>query len=224
MKRLALLFVLGACRSPTPSRAIVSEIPDAAPVVVVDAAPPPIDRTAGAWGIAVRGDGAPRSIFFFHGMGASPEDSCSFFEKAAKTRGVLICPREPVDFDAALGQGRTLAAIGDKGILMGFSIGAKTALERSLREKGRWAGLVLMAMPLALDPKALRAAGVRGVVLAAGERDGSFSVLSSRAKQLERAGYPVRLVSLGKEVGHHFGPNMPTIADDALAWLDTLPE
>ena len=220
MKRFAFVLVLVGCRSP--SHAVVSRIPDASVIDAAPTAPPPIERAAGSWGIAVRG-GEPRPIFFFHGMGASPEDSCSFFERAAKARGVLICPREPTDFDTSIAQARSLVEVADKGILMGFSIGAKTALERALQERGRWTGLFLMAMPLPLDARTLRAAGVRGVALAAGGLDGTFPALAARAKQLERAGYPVRFVSLGKDVGHHFGPNMSSIADDALAWLDSLP-
>ena len=219
--KLWFVLALSCSRSPSPPPS-----PTTAPVPPVSSEPPraaaPV-RATGPWGIALRGDRSPAPpIVYFHGMYASPEDSCGTFEAAARPLGVLVCPRMGV-FEDALAHARELVELGGHGMLMGFSIGAKTALDRAKREKGRFTGLFLMAMPLALDASTLRTAGVRGVVLAAGERDGSYASLAASAKQLERAGYPVRFVSLGKDVGHHFGPNLPVIATDALSWLDALP-
>lgn len=223
--RWAFALLLLSCRSKsadtaraTPTASVVVPAPASAP-----AQPPPAMRAAGDWGMAVRGDGT-RAIVYFHGMYASPEDSCSYFEIAAKPRGTLICPRGPGGghFVEATTKARELGHVDDGGVLMGFSIGAKTALDFALREK-KWSGLFLMSMNLALSAASLRAANVKGVVLAAGGGDGSFAQLKSQAATLERSGYPARFISLGDNVGHHFGPNMESIAKDALEWLDAIP-
>jgi predicted esterase len=169
---------------------------------------------------------APGLIVYLHGMGASPEDSCSFFESAARNAdSVLLCPRGPAGPKAWIGSMKEKRAVVDEalgkisprltGTLIGFSIGARFALELAMAEPGKWPGLILMSQNLALTPAMLDAAGVRRVVLAAGELDGTFAALKSEAAKLgERA----RFVSLGK-VGHHFAVDMDTRMAEAVAWV-----
>lgn len=233
-------MLLVGCREPT------VQPPDAtAPVVTATAEADtrrdePLERrAAGAFGIVITpGTIEPTVVVYLHGMWASPEDSCSFFERAVAD-AVLICPRGNApaqsggafrgtllekrrSLDAALDTARelvrprTIATAG--GIAMGFSSGAAFALELALAEPGRWSGLVLMSMKLHIDPAKVRAAGVKRVALAAGELDGSRSSLMSNEKLLVSAGVEARFFSPGP-VGHHFATDMEARMADVLAWV-----
>lgn len=174
-------------------------------------------------------------LLYLHGMWASPEDSCSFFERAA-AEAALVCPRgnAPAEkggawrgafvekkraIDAALDVARSAGTLAARnGIAMGFSSGAALALELALSEPGRWSGLVLMSMKLHLDPTKLKSAGVQRVALAAGELDGTHGALLAQEKSLRAAGVDARFFTLGK-VGHHFATDMETRMVEVLAWV-----
>ena len=199
----------------------------------------------GAWGTAYATSDGPRAvILYLHGMWASPEDSCPLFARAATAHGIVVCPRGNARLadgshywagghraiaprlDAALTEAAALASSAQRdrdastgdGTLVGFSNGAAFALQVALAEPGRWTGLVLMAMRLSLDPKKLEAAGVRRVLLAAGDLDGARAAMEQEAKRLVAAGFDARYVSLGR-VGHSFAPDMDAWMRDALAWV-----
>jgi predicted esterase len=199
-------------------------------------------RAHGAWGVAYppRDDSAPRpAIVYLHGMWASPEDSCGYFEHAATPFGFLVCPRgnaplndgrmwagnyasvapqvhAALDAAAAMGPGKLDRAGG--GTLMGFSNGAYFAVEVAASEPGRWTGLVLISMRLELDVQLLRGAGVRRIVLAAGEHDASVASMKALAERTDAAGLPTRFISLGP-VGHQFPDDMDARMCDAVAWV-----
>ncbi len=172
-------------------------------------------------------------------MWASPEDSCSYFVEAATPHGFLVCPRG----NAPLGAGhmwggdyttvvpRLRAALDaadalapgvlDRthgGTLVGFSNGAAFALKIALAEEGRWSGLVLMSMELAPDAERLKRAGVKRIVFAAGDLDGSRISLERAARAMNAAGLESRYMSLGP-VGHHFAKDMVAKMTDAIAWV-----
>ena len=73
-------------------------------------------------------------------------------------------------------------------------------------------------MKLDLEPTRLRNAGVRRVVLAAGDQDESRGPMQELAARLERGGVRSRFVGLGP-VAHSFPPDMPAIMCDAIAWV-----
>lgn len=199
-------------------------------------------RAHGAWGVAYapKDSETPRpAIVFLHGMWASPEDSCGAFESAATPFGFLVCPRG----NAPLGEGkmwagtyreaaRSIHAALDAsealapgklerrqgGTLLGFSNGAYFAAEVACAEPGRWSGLVLMSMKLDLDPKRLVSAGVKRVVLAAGDRDGARISMERLARTLDGAGVEARYASLG-DVGHAFPADMDARMCSAIAWV-----
>ncbi len=196
--------------------------------------PPPKVPThlTGTYGIVVV-PAEPRTtpVVYLHGMWASPEDSCSYFEAAAATYGPLVCPRGNLSKQAGGAFGGSLAEqrksldaalatvkVGDRGVLLGFSSGAAFALRLSLAEPGRWPALVLMSMPLSPTATALKTAGVERVVFAAGENDGSYAHLVALTATLAKGGVTTRFVSLGK-VGHHFAVDMEARMVDALAWV-----
>jgi predicted esterase len=176
-------------------------------------------------------------------MWASPEDSCSFFEAAAAPHGFLVCARGNLRFGAGHRWGGDVRAVAARvdaalvaasalapgvlerhdGTLMGFSNGASFAMQLAIAEPGQWTGLVLMSMDLAPDAERLKRAGIRRVVLATGDRDGSRASLERATKTLNAAGLPSRYVSLGP-VGHSFAPDMIAKMTDAIAWVRERPD
>ncbi len=199
-------------------------------------------RIQGTWGVAYCAVdvSAPRpAIVFLHGMWSSPEDACPSFETAATPFGFLVCPRgnaplgdgkmwsgsysdairtihPALDAAGALAPGKLDRAGG--GTLLGFSNGAYFAAEVALKEPGKWTGLVLMSMKLDLDAHALQAAGVRRVVLAAGDLDASRTAMQSLAERLNTPAVEARFMSLGA-VGHGFAPDMDQRMCEAIAWV-----
>jgi predicted esterase len=198
-------------------------------------------RGHGAWGVAyppMDADTPKPAVMFLHGMWASPEDSCAAFQGAATPFAFLVCPRG----NAPLGDGRmwsgTYATVAPNvhaaldaagllapgkldrtgGTLMGFSNGAYFAAEVAQAEPGRWTGLVLLSMRLELDVARLRAAGIRRVVLGAGDKDGARDSMQRLAARTDAAGLPARFISLGP-VGHEFPPDMGARMCDAIAWV-----
>ncbi|MDP9148782.1 MAG: hypothetical protein M3O36_02400, partial [Myxococcota bacterium] len=187
----------------------------------------------GTWGVAYApaepsAARAAPAIVYLHGMWASPEDSCAYFVRAATPFGFLVCPRG----NAPLGQGRmwagTYATVAPRvhaaleaaaslaprrldrsgdGTLIGYSNGAYFAVEIACAEQGRWTGLVLLSMHLEPDASRLRSAGVRRVLLGAGERDGARPSMQALAERLRAAGLTARFMSLGPG-GHEFPADM----------------
>jgi predicted esterase len=201
-------------------------------------------RAQGTWGMAYAPAQTARArpaIVYLHGMWASPEDSCPLFESAATPFGFLVCPRgnapngdagamwsgtpadaarsvhAALDAAAALAPGK-LEQVRD-GTLLGYSNGAYFAASLAQAEPGHWSGLVLMGMKLDLDDTALRRAGVRRVVLAAGEQDGARASMEALAAKLDAAGFPARFLSLGPG-GHAFPPpGFGSVMCEAIAWV-----
>jgi predicted esterase len=172
-------------------------------------------------------------------MWASPEDSCSYFVEAATPHGFLVCPRGNAPLgaghkwsgdyaaiaprlDAALDAADALApGVLDRthgGTLVGFSSGAAYAIKIALAEEGRWSGLVLMSMALTPDAERLKRAGIKRIVFAAGDLDGSHVSLERAARAMNAAGLESRYMSLGP-VGHQFAKDMVAKMTDAIAWV-----
>ena len=236
---VTLALVSAACAQPGKERSATEAVhatpsASATTVVAVASSQPakaPV-HLAGSYGlVVVSAEGRTMPIVYLHGMWASPEDSCSYFELAAATFGPLVCPRGNLPPSAGGAWGGSLAdkrksldvalalvKRADRGVLLGFSSGAAFALQLALEEPGRWPSLVLMSMPLNPSATALKTAGVERVVLAAGEQDGSYAHLVGLAKTLEKGGIAARFVTLGK-VGHHFAADMEARMVDVLQWV-----
>jgi predicted esterase len=195
----------------------------------------------GPWGVAYAPAdvSAPRPpIVYLHGMWASPEDSCGYFERASAPFGFLVCPRG----NAPFGEGRmwsgTYASVAPSvhaalraaerlapgkldrdagGTLVGYSNGAYFAVEVAKFEPGKWTSLVLLSMRLEIDAARLRAAGVQRIVLAAGDQDGARASMRALAEATDAAGLPTRFMSLGP-VGHELPADIATRMCAAIAW------
>jgi predicted esterase len=104
------------------------------------------------------------------------------------------------------------------GTLAGYSNGAYFAAEIAVHEPGRWTGLVLLSMHLELDPARLSAAGVKRVVLAAGDADMARSSMKDLAARLDAAGLPARFMSLGAGA-HELPRDIDVRMTEAVAWV-----
>jgi predicted esterase len=199
-------------------------------------------RGQGEWGVAyppVDATAARPAIVYLHGMWAGPEQECGVFERAATPFGFLVCPRGNTpngewwmwtgtyatvapQLRAALNAASTLAPgkldRSGGGTLIGYSNGAYFAVEVAMAEPGKWTGLVLLSMRVELDVARLRAAGVRRIVLAAGEKDGTRASMQAAAERTDAAGLPTRFMSLGPG-WHDFPPDMSARMCDAVAWV-----
>ena len=202
-------------------------------------------RAQGPWGVAFAPAdttvGRP-AIVFLHGMWASPEDSCEPFARAAAPFGFLVCPRgnAPLDdgSDGMMWKGSAadaerqirpaLAAAealapgkldrAGPGTILGYSNGAYFAAEVACAERGRWSGLVVLSMKVDVDGARLKAAGVKRVVLAAGDRDAARTSMQAAAARLVEQGVAARFVSLGPG-GHEFPPDMARRMCSVVAWV-----
>lgn len=104
------------------------------------------------------------------------------------------------------------------GTILGYSNGAYFAAEVACAERGRWSGLIALSMKLDLDGARLTAAGVKRVVLAAGDRDGARASMQALASRFVDQGVAARFVSLGPG-GHEFPPDMARRMCSAVAWV-----
>jgi predicted esterase len=174
-----------------------------------------------------------------HGICGHAENICRPFATAASARGWLVCPRasnkcadggamwlpserNPAVFEDILARVDAAhahaLAVDSPRTLVGFSLGATAALDAANRAHGEWDALVLLSADVHPDAKALHAAGVRTVLLAAGEKDMMYPVMRAAADHLARGGMRTRFMTLGP-VGHTLPPEMAAWSEYALAWV-----
>jgi predicted esterase len=103
-------------------------------------------------------------------------------------------------------------------VLIGFSRGAFVARDVAYARRGRFRGLVLLGASMTPDAARLKAAGVRRVVMAAGDYDGARPTMQRAARALDEAGLPTRYVSLGR-IGHQLPHDLGDILRGAIAWI-----
>jgi predicted esterase len=191
-----------------------------------------------------RDRGAPRpAMLHLHSYCWHPVDECPQMQPGASSTHWLLCPRATTrcangGFSRAGGfsHGPGTAALVDEtfatfaaafpddargpAVLSGFSQGAYAAAKLAQSAApGRFSHLLLIAANVSLDPEKLRRAGIRSVLLAAGESDGTRLAMAREAKRLEGQGYRAAFRSLGP-IGHDFPPNMSDWVQGALAWFE----
>jgi predicted esterase len=185
-------------------------------------------------------DDAARPVtVMLHGMCGHPQSACAPFVDVSTSRGWLVCPRgEDVcgggtrwrlngPDDARLVDASVRAvASGHDGrvddaaprVIVGFSLGGTAAVRIAEASLGRYMGLVVIASQVHPDAAALRKAGVKRVVLAAGDLDMTSAPLQKDALTLEAQGVPTRFVSLG-HYGHGYPPDMEQRMREPMQWV-----
>jgi predicted esterase len=103
-------------------------------------------------------------------------------------------------------------------VLVGFSLGGIAAVQIAQGSTARYVGLVVIASQVHPDAAALRKAGVKRVVLAAGDLDMTSAPLREDARSLDAQGMPTRFVSLGK-FGHGYPADMQERMREPMQWV-----
>jgi predicted esterase len=109
-------------------------------------------------------------------------------------------------------------------ILVGFSLGGIAAVRIAQSAKadpngeGRYAGLVVIASQIHPDAALLMNAGVKRVVLVAGDLDITSKPLQEDARVMNQAGLATRFVSLGN-FGHGYPSDMRERMREPMAWV-----
>ena len=106
----------------------------------------------------------------------------------------------------------------DGAILTGFSRGAYAAPVIARLHPGRWPFLVLIEANVPLTAASLRKSGVRAVALVAGEVGTEIAGERKTAAELEKAGFPVRLIVMPR-VAHLYSDDMEQVMANALAFV-----
>lgn len=102
--------------------------------------------------------------------------------------------------------------------IIGYSLGAPSALLQALREPGRYDRLMIVNASVEPPASSLKKAGVRRVALVSGARDATASKLAAHARRLERAGVEARYFAL-EATGHYFDEASPGRMAEPLGWL-----
>lgn len=182
----------------------------------------------------------PRPVtVMLHGMCGAPQNACAPFVDVSTARGWLVCPRGedacgggtrwrvngPDDARLVDGSVRAVAtghdgAIDDKAarVIVGFSLGGTAAVQIAQGSSGKYSGLVVIASQVHPDAAALKKAGVKRVVLAAGDLDMTSAPLQQDARVLESNGVPTRFVSLG-HYGHGYPADMEQRMREPMEWV-----
>ncbi len=183
--------------------------------------------------------GKPVTVML-HGMCGHPQSACGPFVDVSTTRGWLVCPQgeDPCGGgtrwrvggpdDARLVEGSVRGVLRDHEgevdpaaprVIAGFSLGGTAAVRiAQASEHGTYVGLVVIASQVHPEAAALEKAGVRRVVLAAGDLDMTSAPLQEDARALSAAGLPTRFVSLGR-YGHGYPPDMQERMREPMQWV-----
>jgi predicted esterase len=183
---------------------------------------------------------APRPVtVMLHGMCGHPQSACAPFVDVSTSRGWLVCPRGedvcgggtrwrlngPDDGRLVEGSVRALVRAHDgevdasaPRVLVGFSLGGIAAVQIAQASTNQYGGLVVVASQVHPDAALLKKAGVKRVVLAAGDFDMTSAPLQEDARRLAANGVATRFVSLGR-FGHGYPPDMEQRMHEPMVWV-----
>jgi alpha-beta hydrolase superfamily lysophospholipase len=103
-------------------------------------------------------------------------------------------------------------------VIVGFSLGGIAAVQIAQDTTGQYVGLVVVASLVHPDAAALKKAGVKRVVLAAGDLDMTSAPLQLDARRMAAQGLATRFVSLGK-FGHGYPADMEDRMREPMTWV-----
>jgi predicted esterase len=178
-----------------------------------------------------------------HGMCGAPQSACAPFVDVATSRGWLVCPRAEDACgggtrwrlhgpdDGQLVEASVRALVRDHQgqvdaaaprVIVGFSLGGIAAVQIAQGTTGQYVGLVVVASLVHPDASALKKAGVKRVVLAAGDLDMTSAPLQQDARTLAAQGVAARFVSLGR-FGHGYPADMEERMREPMRWVASGP-
>jgi predicted esterase len=181
-------------------------------------------------------------VVMLHATCMDPAPVCDRLGTAGREGTFLVCPSGNdtcfgapdwhgtpeaksafLDRDLAAVEARYGAYLAPEGgVLVGWSRGAFAARDilyarAAAGAPPRYVAAVFIAAAFVPDPARLRAAGIKRVVLSAGEQDGSRPTMQRARAVLEAAGIEARYVSLGP-IGHWLPEDLDTRLLSAMAW------
>jgi predicted esterase len=187
--------------------------------------------------------GSPQPVtVLLHGLCGDPGRACAPFVDASTARGWLVCPSgedpcgagarwrlRPEDDTRRVEESLGALAREELGqvdvtsprIIVGFSLGGIAAVRIAQSAEGPtglYAGLVVIASQVHPDAALLMKAGVKRVVLAAGDLDITSKPLREDARILDQSGVSTRFVSLGA-FGHGYPADMEERMREPMAWV-----
>jgi predicted esterase len=164
--------------------------------------------------------GAPVSVYF-HGITASAQLECPV-AWGAMQQGWVVCadgnlpygggftwnnPGSKTRVDAAIAaltaEHKDLVA-NQRGLIIGYSIGAMPAWYLLEHSSEPWTGLVFINAEFGVNPKVVKDRGLKRVALVATRGDMSSGQMSSTARSLARQGIEARFFTFDSRNGHFF--------------------
>ena len=165
-------------------------------------------------------EGAPVSVYF-HGITASAQLECPV-AWGAMQNGWVVCADGNVPYGGGFtwqnpgSKARVEAAIaaleaehGDRvsrqrGLLIGYSMGAMPAYYLLQHSSESWTGLVFINAEFGVDPKVAKAKGLKRVAMIAAKGDRSSAKMKTTARNLARQGIDARFFTFVSKNGHFF--------------------
>jgi hypothetical protein len=184
--------------------------------------------------------GKHRLIANLHGLCNPPGYACGYWTHAASEQGFLVCPEGntrcgaggPPSWDESIADmdrdlERSVEAVSteyegevtrDGAILTGFSRGAFVAPAIAAMHPGRWPYLLLNEADVTLTKAGLERAGVKAVVMMAGEIGSQLQGERATVARLQKEGFPARLIVM-PGAGHYYSANIDALMAEAMEFL-----
>ncbi|CAN5673575.1 hypothetical protein BH09MYX1_BH09MYX1_27730 [soil metagenome] len=192
------------------------------------------------YAVSQSASGTHRVIANLHGMCNPPGYACGYWLDAGTKMGFMICPEGntvcgaggPSSWDESFTamDGDLEAAIRvvdvahpgelsrEGSILTAFSRGAYAAPIIAGMHPGRWPYLILAEADVSLSAYALRKAGVKAVVLLAGEWGTQIKGERETVKRLQNEHFPALFLTM-KKAGHYYSADIDDLMSQAIAFV-----
>ncbi len=184
--------------------------------------------------------GKHRLIANLHGICNPPGYACGYWTHAGSEEGFLVCPEGnstcgaggPPSWDESFADmdkdlERSIDAVSaqydgeisrEGAILTGFSRGAWAAPALAAMHPGRWRYLILNEADVTLSKYALEKAGVRAVVMMAGEWGSQVTGERATVARLKKEGFPAEMIVMPK-AGHYYSANIDDLMSQAMRFV-----
>lgn len=184
--------------------------------------------------------GPQRLLVNLHGMCNPPGYACGYWLEAGTDRGFMVCPEGNTfcgpggpsswdesfadmdrDLEAAIAivDAKYPGEISREGsVLTAFSRGAYAAPIIASMHPGRWPYLILAEADVTLNATALRKAGVKAVVLLAGEWGTQIKGERETVKKLQAEHFPAIFLTM-KNAGHYYSADIDDLMRQALEFV-----
>ncbi len=184
--------------------------------------------------------GKHRLIANLHGICNPPGYACGYWTQSGSERGFLVCPEgnstcggggppswdeSLVDMDKDLEKSIDVVSaqypgevVREGAILTGFSRGAWAAPTIAAMHPGRWRYLILNEADVTLTKSTLEKAGVRAVVLMAGQWGTQIAGERATVAKLQKEGFPAMFIMM-PSAGHYYSANIDELMRQAMQFV-----